>query len=140
MFGYYLGYGGLGVWGWIVSIAFVALLVFTVMSLVHLIMNSGQLHPAVRTWGDDPHGVDPAMTELRVRYARGDISWDEYLRRSSNLGAPVTAPWQGQPSWPHPQGAPGPRSAWGPQAGPASPHPPSPPSSPAQQATTDPSS
>jgi len=109
MFGYYLGYGGLGVWGWILSIAFLAVVVFGVMALVHLIVDPGQLRPAARTWGPHPHGVDPALTELRVRYARGDISWDEYLRRSSDLGAPLTPRWQGPHPWPRSQGSPGAR-------------------------------
>jgi hypothetical protein len=30
--------------------------------------------------------IDPALTELRIRYARGDIDWDEYSRRAANLG------------------------------------------------------
>jgi len=39
--------------------------------------------------------IDPALTELRVRYARGDIDWDEYARRASHLGfslPPATSP------------------------------------------------
>jgi len=33
--------------------------------------------------------VDPALTELRVRYARGDLDWDEYAQRARNLGYPL---------------------------------------------------
>jgi uncharacterized membrane protein len=55
----------------------------------------------VRSWRG-PHGgaapfrpgtpgtvVDPAFTELRVRYARGDVTWDEFSQRAANLGHPV---------------------------------------------------
>ena len=61
----------------------------------------------VRTWnhpraqfrpdpGFPPHGswtatgpaTDPALTELRTRYARGELSWDEYAQRAKNLGLP----------------------------------------------------
>jgi uncharacterized membrane protein len=31
---------------------------------------------------------DPALDELRVRYARGEISWQDYVERSANLGYP----------------------------------------------------
>jgi putative membrane protein len=37
--------------------------------------------------------LDPAAAELRVRYARGDISREDYLERSADLGlAPGPAP------------------------------------------------
>jgi hypothetical protein len=36
--------------------------------------------------------LDPAGTELRVRYARGDITREEYLTRSADLGLPGPAP------------------------------------------------
>jgi uncharacterized membrane protein len=31
-------------------------------------------------------GHDPAVAELRLRYARGDISREEYIERSADLG------------------------------------------------------
>jgi uncharacterized membrane protein len=33
-------------------------------------------------------GADPALSELRIRYARGDISGEEYWQRASLLGYP----------------------------------------------------
>ncbi|HWE70390.1 MAG TPA: SHOCT domain-containing protein [Acidimicrobiales bacterium] len=33
-------------------------------------------------------GGDPALNELRIRYARGDISGEEYWQRASLLGYP----------------------------------------------------
>jgi putative membrane protein len=32
---------------------------------------------------------DPAVHELRTRYARGEVDRDEYLRRMSDLGYPI---------------------------------------------------
>ena len=40
--------------------------------------------------------VDPALTELRVRYARGEFAADEYRRRLADLGYPA----QGEPGAP----------------------------------------
>src|SRR5262245_42641241 len=42
-----------------------------------------------------PRPVDTALQELRVRYARGDISREDYLERSTDLGlagGPAPAP------------------------------------------------
>ena len=39
--------------------------------------------------GPRPPAFDPALNELRVRYARGEVSRDEYLRAASDLGAPI---------------------------------------------------
>jgi hypothetical protein len=39
------------------------------------------------------------MTELRMRYARGDIAWDEYSARAGHLGYPL-APGPGPASAP----------------------------------------
>jgi len=56
----------------------------------------------VRTWRNPPGRpmpshfgatagppADPALNELRMRYARGDITWDEYSQRARHLGYPV---------------------------------------------------
>ena len=34
-------------------------------------------------------GPDPAVTELRLRYARGDITREEYVRTAADLGVAV---------------------------------------------------
>jgi putative membrane protein len=44
-----------------------------------------------------PPARDPALVELRLRYARGDIDRDEYLTRAVDLGDAPSAPPQGQP-------------------------------------------
>lgn len=33
-----------------------------------------------------PSHIDPVLAELRMRYARGEISREEYLRRAADLG------------------------------------------------------
>jgi putative membrane protein len=37
---------------------------------------------------------DPALAELRLRYARGEVDRDEYLRRAADLGDVPPAPQQ----------------------------------------------
>lgn len=43
--------------------------------------------------------VDPVLSELRLRYARGEISREEYLRRAADLGYPAES-GAGPPPWP----------------------------------------
>jgi uncharacterized membrane protein len=53
-------------------------------------------------------GGDSAINELRIRYARGDITREEYWQRSSVLGYPPS-PAPG-PAGPPSEGQPGPPS------------------------------
>jgi uncharacterized membrane protein len=41
--------------------------------------------------------VDKALSEARLRYARGEMSRDEYLERSRDLGVTVPLPEQPRP-------------------------------------------
>jgi putative membrane protein len=71
------GYGGFGVspiWG-------------VVMMLVWLVILVGGGYLVYR-WatGAGSAGTDPALEELRLAYARGDISEEEYEQRRSRLG------------------------------------------------------
>ena len=71
---------GPGVFGWL----FLAFLIVAVV---------------IGVIGPPPAGpwTDPALTELRTRYARGDISFDEYVERAGRLGFPIppgTSPGQ----------------------------------------------
>ena len=52
-------------------------------------------------WAGAGPRTDPALNELRVRSARGELSWEEYSQRVANLGY-----------------APGPRPGAGAEAGP----------------------
>ena len=76
------------VFGWVAVGLFAALLVVAVVAIARL-WNSPRrgldaLH-AAPPWAP----ADPAVTELRMRFARGDIDEDEYRRRLSGLGYPV---------------------------------------------------
>ena len=54
--------------------------------------------------------VDPVFSELRMRYARGEIGRDEYLQRVADLGYGPAAgppPQQGGPTMPMSDGPPG---------------------------------
>jgi len=81
---------GPGVFGWLLFALFLVLVVLAVVAVVRLWRRPGGPY----AWQGPTAGhVDPAITELRVRYARGEISRDEYLQRSFDLGAPMgTAP------------------------------------------------
>jgi len=50
---------------------------------------------------------DPAFTELRMRYAKGDIDRDDYMQRAAILGYPM---WSGPGSAGSSPGAPVPPS------------------------------
>ena len=84
---------------------FAALVVLGVIAVVRMRRNPhGRPAPFQRGTPPGP-AIDPALTELRVRYARGDIDWDEYAQRASNLGYPLpraTGPGS-DPSGPPPE-------------------------------------
>lgn len=85
---------GPGVLGWLLMAALVALVVLGIIALVRLWGGPGW-RSGVGQGSAPPQGpptgpsADPALHELRVRYARGDITWDEYALRAAHLGYPV---------------------------------------------------
>ena len=77
-----------GVFGWLFLALIAALLVLGVIALVRL-WGTPRSRGLSFPMGTPPSpGVDAAIAELRLRYARGDITWEEYVQRSSNLGFP----------------------------------------------------
>ena len=66
-------------------ILFLALVVLAVARLVRLTRGGARL---------GRHGAagDAAVESVRLRYARGEIDRDEFVRVSSDLGAPPPAP------------------------------------------------
>jgi len=89
---------GPGVFFWLVLALLVALFVLGVVAVVRIWSHP---HGPFAPWHTGPPmarptgslmvpppgpSIDPALTELRIRYARGDIDWDEYSRRAANLG------------------------------------------------------
>ena len=85
---------------WLILILLVALLVLGIVALVRLSSSprgrSGGFRPE-----PPPAPMDPALVELRVRYARGEMSWEECAGRAANLGYP-TVPWMA-PAGPPPE-------------------------------------
>lgn len=79
----------------VVMAALVAAAVFFALRMSGRAAPSGGPGPPVPT----PSGfartesppTDPALTELRLRYARGEISRDDYLTAAADLGASVAA-------------------------------------------------
>ncbi len=86
---------GPGVLGWLLVVALVALVVLGIVALVRTWGSPGwrsappQVSAPPQTGTPAGPSADPAFHELRVRYARGDITWDEYALRAANLGYPV---------------------------------------------------
>ena len=93
------GHGyGLGVIGWLIPLLFlaalVALLVLLFTRLRHpLTMPPGTTHAPPPPPAPAP---DAALAHARLRYARGEVSRDEYLQLAADLGGDV------QPSAPGP--------------------------------------
>ncbi|MHB8438647.1 MAG: SHOCT domain-containing protein [Acidimicrobiales bacterium] len=89
---------GPGVFGWFVMAALLAMLALGVVALVRYWSHP---HPRMHrfgpghAWGPPP---DPALNELRVRYARGEISPEEFARRAADLGYPIGPPQQPPPT------------------------------------------
>jgi putative membrane protein len=69
---------------WLVLLLlFIALIAFAVYSLARLTRGSG----TAATAGFASRG-DAALESVRMRYARGEIDRDEFIRVSTDLGAP----------------------------------------------------
>ncbi|HUY20765.1 MAG TPA: hypothetical protein VMV22_00340 [Acidimicrobiales bacterium] len=84
---------GPGPLAWVLLALFLAAIVLAVIAVVRLWRHPGAFGSPVVHAGPPPvHPVDPALSELRVRYARGDLTWEEYAQRATNLGFPVAPP------------------------------------------------
>ena len=91
MFHLRFGYGlhhGPRVFALLLLVLVIAALVVGVVALVRM-----RRLPAPRlqagSWPTQVPRVDPALTELRLRYARGELSWEDYAQRAANLGFSV---------------------------------------------------
>jgi uncharacterized membrane protein len=82
--------------GWLFLALMATLVVLAVVALIRGWSGLGRIGP-VPYQGPAP-GFDPALAELRVRYARGEIGWDEYAQRGTHLGFPIS-PSGGPGSW-----------------------------------------
>jgi uncharacterized membrane protein len=82
------GYFGPGptVFAWLLFAMLIALLVVGTTALVRCWRGLGFGHPLAEPRVPAAPHADPALGELRIRYARGDITWDEFVQRVVNLG------------------------------------------------------
>jgi len=78
------------VFGILLLVLVVALLALAVVGLVRFWKTRpGHTSPATPGASPSGYGVDPALTELRMRFARGEITSDEFRQRASHLGYQV---------------------------------------------------
>jgi uncharacterized membrane protein len=92
-------------WEWIghlLSLLVVAALIALVVIVVMRLMGRTSLGPPaaasaapVAAASSSPN--DPALAQLRLRYANGEIERDDYLRMASDLGASVPSPEPSSP-------------------------------------------
>jgi putative membrane protein len=82
---------GYGLYGLIPLLMFLVLVGVAVWAVIRL--SSRPVGPAAFGPGAaPPMPRDPALEELRVRYARGELDREEFIQRSRNLGGPDTSP------------------------------------------------
>jgi uncharacterized membrane protein len=80
---------GPGVLGWLLLALLAALLILGVIALARMWTNPRWRSTPFQPGMPPGPPADPALSELRIRYARGDITWDEYSLRAANLGYPL---------------------------------------------------
>ena len=78
-----LSFGHFWGWGWIIGVFIVGLVIGIVMLIIWLVKRSGSRHEYVHAG----HGVTISSPRdiLQVRYARGEISRDDYLEILKDL-------------------------------------------------------
>ena len=86
-------YGGGGHWVFAITllVLFLVLIGVIVWGVLRL-GSAGSLSRGVPPAAAPPR--DPALDELRLRYARGELDRDQYLERARDLGAEVPSPPQ----------------------------------------------
>jgi hypothetical protein len=107
------GYGyGFPLWGAIIGLILLALLVGAIIWLIVAVSRPGRPARMMRWQGGPygPHLRTPALDELDLAYARGQMTRDEYLRRRADLtgwGPPGGPPGFAGPGPQAPGGDPG---------------------------------
>lgn len=81
--------GAWGVWGLVWSLVGLTVLVLFVLGLVWLVRS---LAAQDRERGSQTPSAGSPREALDIRYARGDIDRDEYIRARRDLGDPVDEP------------------------------------------------
>ena len=100
MFHFFHGaHRGPHIFAWLIIAVLIAAVVFGVIALTRSLRRPQRGMQGGESWSAPGPQSDPALTELRVRYARGDITWDDYVQRAANLGHPI-APGADRPGDP----------------------------------------
>lgn len=106
---------GPGIFAWFFLLVLVALVVLGVLAVVRLWSRprrpvgpfpGGPIHGGPIHGGPAAPPVEPALMELRLRYARGDITWEEYRQRVARLGYPTPDESAQPPTQPPPPPSP----------------------------------
>jgi hypothetical protein len=83
-------FGGIAFWEWLVPVllfaALVGLLTYVLLSLAR---RPGE---AVTASAPGRYGPDPAVEQVRFRYARGDLTRGDYVRLMADLGGSPLPP------------------------------------------------
>jgi putative membrane protein len=82
---------------WFGLLVFLLLLGTLVFAALAFWRTARQPEPVASRAAPVPAGPDPALAELRLRYARGEIDRDDYLQRATDLGGAAPAPPPVQP-------------------------------------------
>ncbi len=82
------------VWGWLIPLLFLlviaGLVIWGVLRLTSRQVAAPAAYPG--PWGAAPRPGDPALDAVRTRYARGEITREEFLRLVTDLGGAPPAP------------------------------------------------
>jgi uncharacterized membrane protein len=97
LYQYHHGGGAVGphLFGWLVPLFVVAGFAVLVVWAVRR-MTAMRLSPALAPGGGVPH-ADPAVESARLRYAKGEITREDYLRIAADIGAPAPEPPEPSP-------------------------------------------
>ncbi len=93
-FDLYFGHGqGWWLFGVLLQLAIMAGVVVLAVLVVQRVMDGAGGRATATDVGPEATRTvqDEALAELRLRYARGEISRDEYLQAAADLGSPVAA-------------------------------------------------
>ncbi|MFN2614612.1 MAG: hypothetical protein ABR552_07325 [Actinomycetota bacterium] len=86
------GYFGPGYGPWHAVLLFMLLAAFVAGDALLVIFLARRAGSTTMLTTHHPAAIDPAIQQLRMRYARGDISRDDYLSAARDLGDPAAPP------------------------------------------------
>ncbi len=82
-------WGGNDFW-WLANLMWLLLIAALVaVAVIFALRLAGRLPVGPGTTGPPGPESDPAVDELRIRHARGEVSRDDYMRAARDLGAPL---------------------------------------------------